>query len=153
MLDLDARVHLEKIEAAGLVGHELNGAHADIAFLRSKRGGSLRHRLPRHRRNAQRWTFLDDFLEAALDGAFALEEVHRASIAETEDLDLDVTRRLDQALEIDGSIAERLFGESLGCDHRLLELLQSLNAAHADATTPRRGLDQQRIADRRGRSC
>ena len=57
--------------------------------------------------SAGRRAFLDDLLMAALHRALALEQVHDVAVVVGEDLDLDVARALDQALDVQRAVAER----------------------------------------------
>ncbi len=49
---------------------------------------------------------------AALDAAFALEEVRGAAVRVAEDLELDVAAAFEQLLQIDGVVGERGRGEA-----------------------------------------
>src|SRR2546421_307936 len=72
MLDLQPRVHLEEVKALVLPGDELNGACAVVAHGLCERDRLLAHLLADRGVEQRRWRFLDDFLVAALDRAFAL---------------------------------------------------------------------------------
>ena len=109
MLDLEAGVHLEEEEfvaAAALIEHELDRSRPDVAD--GFRG--------RHRRRAQRarsssptaidGALLQDLLVAPLDRAFALAEADGGAVGVGEELDLDVARPLEVALQENGRIAE-----------------------------------------------
>ena len=99
MLDLDAGVHLEEIEAPRLhVEHELDGAGAAVAFLLAKRHRRFAHCGAGRGGQPGGGAFLDDLLEAALDRAVAFVNVHRVPVAEAEHLHLDVPRLGDVAL-------------------------------------------------------
>src|SRR5579883_3258991 len=131
MLDLDARVHLQEIEAPLAIGDKLHRAGADIALAARQRGRGLRHGAPGALAEARRGAFLDDLLEAALDRAFALEEMNGAAIAEAEHLNLDMPRGLDEAFEIDGGVAEGFPRQRLRRGHASLELARTIDPPHA----------------------
>ena len=57
----------------------------------------------------------------ALDRALALDERHDRAVLVAEQLDLDVARRRDAALEVDGGIAERGAGFGARGPHRVEE--------------------------------
>ncbi len=93
MLDLEARVHLDEVEAAASADDELDRAGADIA---DGPGGGDRglaqSPCARSLVEAGRGRLLDHLLVAALDRAVALEEVDRVAVAVGEDLHLDMPR-------------------------------------------------------------
>ena len=107
MLDLQARVHLEEVELAVVGDEELDGAGVGVADAarRGDRGGG--QAVAQRRGHRRRRGFLDDLLVPALDRALALAEVHDGAVLVGEDLDLDVARPLEVALEEDAAVAER----------------------------------------------
>ena len=109
MLDLDARVHLDEIEAAVLV-EELERAGAAIADAKARLDADLADLGALLRRDAGRGRFLDDLLVAALHRAVALAEVDRVALAVGEHLDFDVARVLEELLHVDLIVAERGLG-------------------------------------------
>src|SRR5262249_33557611 len=90
VLDLQARVHPHEAEPPPVVPPEAHRPPADVADRRGgSRGGLAELRaLPRRERGAR--ALLDQLLMMALDRALALEEVHRAAVAITDHLHLDV---------------------------------------------------------------
>ena len=66
-----------------------------------------------------------------------------------EELDLDVARRDDLALEVDGAVAEGGRGLARAGDERRGQLVRGDDTAHAAAAAAGRGLDQEREADGR----
>src|SRR5215475_7950900 len=105
MLDLDARVHLDEVEAAILV-EELDGADAEIVDLAHRLGHRLADCLARAGIEGGRGAFLPDLLMAALQRAVALAEVDGAAPAVAQDLDLDMAWAGEIFLEIDRVVAE-----------------------------------------------
>ena len=91
--------------------------------------------------------FLDDLLEATLDRAVTLVQVHRVAVAEAEHLNLDVSRLGDVALEIHGTVTERPRRHRLGRLDRLGEVFRLVDAPHADPAASGGSLHQQGEAD------
>jgi hypothetical protein len=105
MLDLEARVHLQEVEAAVVGDEELHGAGVGIADAarRGDRGGG--EAVAQRRVHHRRWRFLDDLLVPPLNRALALAEVHGGAVLIGEDLDLDVMRPIEVALEEDAAVS------------------------------------------------
>ncbi len=72
------------------------------------------------------------------------------AVAVAEHLYLDMARREDVFLDQHAVVAERAGGLALAAFKRVVELLGSIDAAHAFAAAARDRLDQDRIADRIG---
>src|SRR5262249_41164506 len=107
MLDLDARVHLEKVEPiGGRVEQELHGPGVIVADRARERRRRLEQGLASLVAKRGRGCFLEDLLMPPLERAVALEEMDESAVAITEHLDLDVARVLDEALEEQSSVAE-----------------------------------------------
>ncbi len=92
---------------------------------------------------------LDDLLVAALDRAFALEEMDTAVMRVGQHLDLDMARALDQPLEEHRVVAEGRARLALRGLERSVELRGAFDHAHALAAAAGASLDQQREADPR----
>ena len=126
VLDLDARIHLDEVEVAGVgVLQELHRAGVAVV------GGARRSAAPpSHSCGAlrlveeQRRGTLDHLLVAPLHGAVALEQVHEVAVRVAEHLHLDVARAAHQLLEIHLVVAEA--GLRLAARHRQ----QLARAAH-----------------------
>src|ERR671935_3309060 len=106
MLDLQPRVHLEEVEVTVGIDEELDGAGIHIARRAREATGGLAH--PRAQRpvDERRRALLHQLLVASLDGALALAGVDDVAVRVAKDLDLDVARPGDRALQINGGIAE-----------------------------------------------
>ena len=112
MFDLDARVHLEKIEIPGLVQQELASTGVDVA-----RGPRHSHRAFAHSasqvaRYGHARRLFDHLLMPALHRAFTLAERDHLPVGVGEDLDFHVTRPGNELLQIDGIVAEGALGFS-----------------------------------------
>ena len=106
VLDLDAGVHLEEEEVALRVDEALDRARADVAD-RLRRGDRHRaHALAQVVVDGGRGRLLHDLLVPALQGAVALAEVDDGAMLVGQHLDLDVTRIVDVALDVDGAVGE-----------------------------------------------
>eukprot|EP00968_Pinguiococcus_pyrenoidosus_P004452 scaffold300_cov258-Pinguiococcus_pyrenoidosus.AAC.31 len=147
VLHLHAGVDLDEVEAALLVHEELDGACVAVLCVRRELLRVVEERLARVLRQALGRRDFNDLLVAALDRAVSVVEVHDVSGAIAEDLDLDVPRLRDEALDENGAIAEGgkgLAGRQLEV---LLELLLGLHHAHAFAPSAHGGLDDDGISD------
>src|ERR1700730_11549388 len=87
----------------------------------------------------------------ALQRAVALAQMNDPALAVADDLDLDVARPLEVALEIDVAASEERRRLVLGARHRASELVVRGRARHAAAAAAGRGWDQDRLADGAGR--
>ena len=101
---------------------------------------------------SRRRRLLDELLVATLERAVALAERDDMSVGVGEQLHLDVTRRQDLALEVDGPVAERGRRLARTGHERRREVLRAGHAPHAAAAAAGRGLDEQREADPPSRS-
>ncbi len=148
VLDLEAGVHLEEVEVAGVgVEQELHGARVGVA----DRGGQGDRRrgepLAQPGVDGRRGRLLDDLLVAALRRAVALEEVQHRAVLVGEHLHLDVAAVLDVLLQQQGVVAERARCLAAGGQHRLGVRLGRAHDPHALAAATRRGLDQDGIGE------
>src|SRR5713226_5779609 len=149
MLNLNAGVHLDEIEAAVLVQefdradakivqipHGLrDGLPDQIALFRIKRGGGA---------------FLQNFLVAALQRAVALAEMNGAAAAVAEHLDFNVARRFEILLKIDRIVAECRLRFGAGGRERSRKIGLAASDLHAAPAAAGRGLHQHREADLAG---
>jgi len=150
MLDLDAGVHLDEEElAAGFVEQVFQGAGAPIAeaFGQAYRAGA--EGLALGSAQDRRWRLFQELLPASLQRAFALEQMYGA-LAIAQDLHLYMPSALDEALQIEGAAAKGGLGFALGDGKFPRQLGGVARQADAPAASPRRCLDQQRIAHCRG---
>ena len=146
MLHLQARVHLEEVELVAL-DDELHGPRVHVAHRAGPRHRGLGEPGLQGRGQVGRGALLDQLLVPALDRALALVEMHHAAARVAEDLDLDVARRLEEALHEQGARAEGGLGASLGGREGGGQARLVLDPHHADAAAARRRLDHHRIAD------
>src|SRR5205807_8151120 len=90
---------------------------------------------------------LDELLVAPLQGAFTLPEVDDVAVAVAEQLDLDVARPVDVALQVDAAVLEGALGLAAGGLEARLERRLVAGHAHAAAAAAGRRLDEHREAD------
>jgi len=147
VLDLEAGVHLQEVEASALVEQELHGAGADVA--RGPRGAHRRlaHAPPQAGVDGRRRRLLEHLLVAALQRALALAEREALPVVVGQHLDLDVARALDELLEVDGVVAEARGGLGARRAVGLGQLLGAAHQAHSLAAAARRRLEHHRVAD------
>src|SRR5205814_282856 len=121
MLHLDSGVQLEEEEL--LVGDEkLGRAQASIADRLREANRRVAHPLAKRGVDSRRGTLLEHLLVPALDRAVALPEGEDVPVLVGQQLDLDVTRALDETLEEDRLVAEAGLCLAPCCADRLREL-------------------------------
>jgi len=77
----------------------------------------------------------------ALDRAFALAEVNRVAVRVADDLDLDVSRPADVALDVDRGVAEGRARRLRAALDGGRQLALGLHHLHPDPASPARWLD------------
>src|SRR3954471_21004573 len=149
VLDLDARVHLDEKELALLV-QEFERARAAIADLLARVDAALADLLAQLVRQVGGRRLLHHLLVPSLQRAVALAEVDGVLLPVTENLDLDMPRLLEVALEVDHRIGERSLRFAAchvdGVEQRRL----GMHDAHAAAAAAAGCLDDHGIADLAG---
>ena len=150
MLDLDARVHLDKVERVrGSVVEIFDRARAAIFNSLGQRDRALAHGVARGGRQREGRGLLPNLLAAALERAFPLEAMHRAG-AVAQHLHLDMAGPADDLLEIDASIAKGRLRLLPGLGRKSREILGRLGDANAAPATAGAGLDHHRVSDALG---
>ncbi len=148
VFDLDARIDLDEIEAAGVdVDEEFHRPGRAIAHFPADRHGGVADLLaqvlgkPRAGRN------LDDLLMAALHRAIALPEVHQVPVHVAEDLHFDVLGSREIALEEDVGLAEGRRGFAPGLGNFGVKVFGPVDRPDSAAAAAEARLDHQRVAD------
>ena len=149
VLDLQAGVHLEEVEALVAVDEELDGAGAGVADARRRRDRRRAHRLPGLLADEGRGRLLDDLLVAALDGALPLEQVHGVAVVVGQHLDLDVPRVGDVPLGVHRVVAEARPGLRTGAREGLAPTRTPRARRACPSPASRRGFEHDRVADGR----
>ncbi|MGY2936650.1 hypothetical protein ACVWZ6_006252 [Bradyrhizobium sp. GM6.1] len=131
MLDLEARVHLQEVEALVLPRDELDGAGGVVIHRLGECDRLLAHLAAGGFVEQRRRRFLDDLLVAALDRAFALAEIDHVAVLVAEQLDLDMAGIYDKLLDEDPVVTERGLGLRLGEVEPFGDLGGRMRDAHA----------------------
>src|SRR5689334_10028429 len=100
MLDLDARVHLDEVDAAVFVHQELDRAGVPVTDLLERIAQFVAELLAQLRSHLDGGRLLEQLLMPALDTALALAERDDVAMLIGEDLELDVARALDELLHV-----------------------------------------------------
>ena len=141
VLDLNAGVDLDEVMATHLVDEEFSCASVTVTHTLSELDGVAKNGLASLFGEMQGRRYFDNLLVPALDGAVALEEMDSVALSIGEDLDFDVTRTLEEALDEDGAIAKRRLGlgdSTLKC---VLKLRLLANDTHSTAASAHSSLD------------
>src|SRR5262245_55446086 len=137
MLDLDARIHLEKVELlARAIEQVFDRAQSPVTQVTSQADRTRVHGGAHRIGQIWRGRFLGEFLIAPLNRAITIAKVDDV-LAVTENLDLDMAPEVHQSLEIDARIPERGMRLRHGKVERrfqLTRLLHRLQATTAAAT-------------------
>ena len=152
MFDLQSRVHLEEERVAAIVQEELARARADVADRAAEGEGGVGQHSSGRAADGGRRRLLEDLLVAPLDRAVALAEVNARAVGVEQQLDLDVSRALEQPLEDQPIVRERALRFAPGGGERGGQVRGSSDGPHPFAATASRGLDQDREADAACRS-
>ena len=150
VLHLQPGVHLHEVEAALGVEQELQRAGALVADRLDRGHCRGAHARAQRGVDGRRGRFLDQLLVAALHRAVAFPEVDHVAVPVGEDLDLDVARRRDGALEDELGVPEGALCLRAGAAQQLGELPRRRHQPHAAPATACGGLDHHREADARG---
>jgi len=130
-----------------LVDEKLEGARVLIADRPSQAYGVTGEGISEFLVEAQGGRDLHHLLVAALHRTIALVEVDHVTRGIGEDLNLDMSRSLDKALDEHGAIAEHGGRFGGGSGEPVLQLAGLADDSHAPATAALGGLDHQRVAD------
>ena len=151
MLDLQPRVHFQKVKLAVAID-EFDRPGIAVAGSAGNTGGDVADVLALRIVERRRRRFLDDFLKAALDRAFAVEQMHDVAVGVAEHLHFDVARPLDVALDIKPAVAEITGALAARAHDLVVERRRLADDAHALAAAAGGRLDQERKSNRPGAS-
>src|ERR1019366_153956 len=147
VLHLNAGVHFDEVKRAVFIHQEFHCARAAVADT-FERLHDLRSDLrPLPVIDRRRWGLFDELLVTALDAAFAFAKVHHAPVLVSQYLKFDMTRPLDEFLEIHIRDAEGLLRLVSSGPERRGEILFTADDSHSAATASRPGLYDHRILD------
>src|SRR6266849_1130059 len=147
MLYLQACIHLQEVEAFVAVKQELDGACIDVSGSFGKADRCCPHLGAQGGSQGDGWTLLDDFLVAALDGAFAFTEVNEVAKRGSQDLNWDMTWLLEQSFEEDGGVTKSGLRFTSRTGQLFWEVCSGVYLAHTFAAAASGSLDEQGKAD------
>jgi hypothetical protein len=148
VLDLDAGIHLDEVEAAGVdIDEKLHRAGRPVADLLADAHGGVADLLAQFLREPRTGRDLDHLLVPALHRTVALPEVDQIALHIAEDLHLDVLGAWNIALEEYIGLAESRRGLAPGFGHFVLEIFRPLDRTDAAPAPAEAGLDHQRVSD------
>ncbi len=151
VLDLQARVDLQKVEGAGVrVQHVFHSAGGAVVHGLAQAPGRVQQGCARVGRQVGRGGLLDHLLVAALGRAVALAQGNDGAVAVAEELHLDVARALDELLQEQAGVLEVGAGQALNGVIGRIQLGLVAHQAHADAATAGRALEHHGVADAKG---
>ncbi|RMN80036.1 hypothetical protein ALQ52_04429 [Pseudomonas cannabina pv. alisalensis] len=148
MLDLQARVHFQKIKALVFaVEHKLDGPGAAIVDRSGQLDGRRAQLIGHAVRQVGRRGFFQHFLVAALYRAVAHAEGQYVALTITEHLHFQMAGALDVFLDEYTRVAEIVLAEAFDGLERVRQLFGAAAHAHADAATACSAFEHHRIAN------
>ncbi len=147
VLDLEPGIDLQEIGLAIGCDQELGRSRIPEADRPGDPNGKVVQSAPGIGGETGSWRLLQQLLVAALDGAVALPQGHDRALRVAKELDLDMSRALDVALEVHAGRTEGLQCLCRGTFHRDHQIIRVVHATHAAAPATRGRLDQDWIAD------
>ena len=147
VLHLDPGVHLDEIEVAVGVQHELDGAGVLVVGRFGGGHGGRAHLLPQLGGQGAGGRLLQHLLVAALDGAVPLPQLDHMAHLVGHDLELDVLGVEDQLFQVHLAAAKAGHRLAAGLLKEGDQLVGLKDAAHPAPAAAGRGLDEDRIAD------
>ena len=144
VLDLDARIHLEEVVATLGVNHEFDGACVAVIDVLCELDCVVKQALTKHRVEVWRRSEFDNLLVATLHGAITLAQVNDVTIVVAEDLYLNVTRRLNVALQEHTTVAKSRRRFARRALESIFEVIELSDDAHAASTTTHGSLEHDR---------
>src|SRR6056297_3210763 len=145
VFDLNPSVYLEEVEVTVLV-EELDGAGTAVPGFGNARSGGFTKLLPRLFVEDRRGRLLDEFLLTTLHRAVAFVEMADGPVAVTDDLNLDMARVLEEALDVDSVVVEVRFALTFGVRERLLGFLGAGDDFQPTTAATAVRLDRDRVA-------
>ena len=146
VLDLDAGVHLKE-EGAPILIQEFERASAHVANGAGEAHGGLAQLGAQRWGEGRRGALLDQLLVAALHRAIALAEGNGVAVRVGENLDLDVARVVEVALDVEGAVLEGGLGLAAGALEGGLDLVGASHDAQAAPAAAANGLERHGVAE------
>jgi len=130
MLDLHAGVHFDEIELAVFV-QELERARATIAYFAAGFCAAFADLVAQFGIEPRGGRLFQHFLVATLHRAVAFAQVHSIAMLVCENLDLDMTRRLQELFHVNHGIAEEALRFRAGHGDGVQQRRLAMHHAHA----------------------
>ena len=149
MLHLNARVHFDEVQVAGLIHQKLDGAGVGVADVAHGVAQAVAIIFSRSSgRDGRRRRFFEQLLMPALDGAFALAQNLDVAVLVGQHLKLDMPRRFDQLLHVHvAAMRRRRRASCCACVSSDGSSAGFAHHAHAAPAAARRRFQHHRIAD------
>src|SRR5271157_1469586 len=144
MLHLNARIHLDEMQAPVLVHQELDRARVGVANLRQSLAQHYSDLIAQLGSDLGRRRLLQQLLVPPLDGTFALAQTHHVAVLVRQDLKLDVPGMLHIFLHVEIAVAERPGRLRLRRLEQAWQLFFVMDDAHAPPASARRSLHDHR---------
>src|SRR5256714_6992748 len=147
VLHLNARVHLQEVDVAGVIAQELQRSGVrvvDGTGALHGQGTQARALLGAYGRRGR---LFDDLLLAPLDGAIALAQVDHVAVGIAHHLYLDVAAALQVLFHVKLAVAEGALRLGLRRGKDLPQLGLAWDHAHAAPAPSGGGLEDDRVAD------
>src|SRR5882757_7265153 len=150
VLDLDARIHFDKINRAVLIQQKLDRASVGVANSLQCLDDPSAHFFAQLGVQHRRRRFFDQFLMAALDGTFALAQMNDFAVLIAQNLKFNVSRIFNEALGVNVGRAKGLLRLAARRFVRGQKFFLLAHHAHAATAAAGNRLHNQREAYFRG---
>ena len=155
MLDLQTRVHFQKVKVETGINKEFNRTGIDIAASARQADSGIAHLSAQFGSDNGGRRFLDHLLMAALHGTFTFPKRDDAAVGVGEDLDFHVMRTVETFFEIEAIVAETIHSLGRSIAECGFEFGFAVHQAHTFAAATGDGLQENGIAHsvREGLRC
>src|SRR6266481_10027631 len=150
MLDLDSRIHLNKVQAAVFIHQELYGAGVDVTNFRERLFQLLSDICAHGLGHARGRRFFQQFLVTPLNAAFALAQADHVAMGVSQHLKFNMARALNELLHVKIAVAEGCGSFRLGRVEQRLKFRFAADHAHAAPAAAGGRFYDHRVADLRG---
>src|SRR5579862_53179 len=147
MLDLNAGVHLDEVQAAVLIHKELDGSGIHVADAAERFYQDAADPVAQLLIDFDRWRLFHQLLVAALDAALAFAQANDVAMLVGQHLKLDVARPLDELFHVEVAVAEGARSLRLCGVVEVGQLLFAADHPHTAPPATRGGLHDNRKAD------
>ena len=144
VLDLNAGIHLNEVQAPVLIHQKFDRARVGVADRSQRSAQHLPDLAAQLGRDLRRRRLFEQLLMAALDGAFALAQADHVAVLVGQYLKFDVAGMVDVLLHVEVAVAECCGGLGLGRFEESRQFLFAAHDAHAASAAARRSLHDHR---------